>query len=250
MKIIFSRKGFDSAAGKAPSPIIDGVPISLPIPTKHRSVTSYRHVGLGEVVEKVTKGRISADDRCHEDPAFSNGRWAFGQTGAAQSHLERNGVSVGDVFLFYGLFSAEGGRDRHHRIFGYLDVEEIRKVGARPSAIDDPEGFTRRHPHTIGEWNGNNTLYLGAGRKAQLAYPSLRLSKPGGLPSIWHTPPWLKQVGLTYHGDPVRWINDQELQVAARGQEFVANIGDLEGPKEWLRTVREAIGETNENSNI
>jgi hypothetical protein len=28
MRIIFSRKGFDNAAGKAPSPIIDGEPIS------------------------------------------------------------------------------------------------------------------------------------------------------------------------------------------------------------------------------
>ena len=37
MKIIFSRKGFDSAAGKAPSPIIEQEPISLPIPTLERS---------------------------------------------------------------------------------------------------------------------------------------------------------------------------------------------------------------------
>lgn len=29
MRVIFSRKGFDSAAGGAPSPIIDGGPVSL-----------------------------------------------------------------------------------------------------------------------------------------------------------------------------------------------------------------------------
>ena len=60
MRIIFSRKGFDSAAGKAPSPIIDGEPISLPIPTERRSETSYRLAGLGEIVEHMTKPWVIA----------------------------------------------------------------------------------------------------------------------------------------------------------------------------------------------
>ena len=156
MRVIFSRKGFDSAAGNAPSPIIDGEPISLPIPTKRRSETNYLVAGLGEIVEQMTKGRIGAAHLCHEDPMFSNGRWAFGQTGAAQSHLERNGVGVGDVFLFFGLFASLDGRDRHHRIFGYLEIDEVRRLGGRPSKSDNPKGFLRRHPHTIGEWNENN----------------------------------------------------------------------------------------------
>jgi hypothetical protein len=63
MRVIFSRKGFDSAAGEAPSPIIGGEPTSLPIPTELRSETTYRLA----------------------NPMFSNGRWAFGQTGAAQA---------------------------------------------------------------------------------------------------------------------------------------------------------------------
>jgi hypothetical protein len=118
MKVIFSRKGFDTSKsfGRVPSPIIEGAPISLPIPTQHRSVTTYRQAGLGQIVEQVSKGRIRADDLCHEDPMFFDGRWAFGQVGAAQSHLERNGVGVGDVFLFFGLFASLDGRDRHHRI--------------------------------------------------------------------------------------------------------------------------------------
>jgi hypothetical protein len=250
MRVIFSRKGFDSAAGKAPSPIIDGVPTSLPIPTQQRSETSYRLAGLGEVVEKTTKGRISADDLCHEDPVFLNGRWAFGQTGAAQSHLEKNGVGVGDVFLFFGLFASQDGRDRHHRIFGYFEVDEIRRIGARPTKSDDPESFARRHPHTIGEWNGNNTLYIGSGSRAQTAHPSLRLSKPNALPSIWRIPSWLKSAGLTYDSNPTRWINDQELRIAARGQEFVSSIGDQVGPREWLQTVRIGVEETSANTNL
>jgi hypothetical protein len=70
MRVIFSRKGFDSAAGKVTSPIIEGAPISLPIPTERRSETSYRVAGLGEIVEQTTRGRIRAGDLCHEDPVF------------------------------------------------------------------------------------------------------------------------------------------------------------------------------------
>jgi hypothetical protein len=241
MRVIFSRKGFDSAAGKAPSPIIEGEPISLPIPTDRRSETSYRLAGLGKIVEHMTKGRIGADNLCHEDPVFLNGRWAFGQTGAAQSHLEKNGVGVGDVFLFFGLFASRNGRDRHHRIFGYLEVDELRRLGSRPSKSDNPKGFLRRHPHTIGEWNENNTLYLGSGAKARIAHPCLRLTKPDATVSVWTVPAWLKATGLTYHTNPIRWVSDKELHAASRGQEFISNIGDQAAPREWLRTMQAAI---------
>jgi len=241
MRVVFSRKGFDSAAGKAPSPIIEGEPVSLPIPTKRRSETSYRLTGLGDIVERTTKGRIGAAALCHEDPMFWDGRWAFGQTGAAQSHLERNGVGVGDVFLFFGLFASRDGRDRHHRIFGYLEVEEVRRLGSRPSMSDNPTGVPRRHPHTIGDWNENNTLYLGSGAKARNAHHCLRLTKPGAPVSVWTVPSWLKAAGLTYHSNPARWTGDKELRVASRGQEFVSNISDQAAASEWLRTVQAAI---------
>ena len=241
MRIIFSRKGFDSAAGKAPSPIIEGEPISLPIPTERRSETSYRLAGLGSIVEQTTKGRIGADSLCHEDPMFFNGRWAFGQTGAAQSHLEKNGVGIGDVFLFFGLFASDDIRDRHHRIFGYLEVDEVRHLGSRPSTNDSPKGFLRRHPHTIGEWNENNTIYLGTGAKARTAHPGLRLTKRGAPVSVWTVPEWLKTIGLTYHSNPTRWTGDKELRIASRGQEFVSNIGNLAAPREWLCSLKAAF---------
>jgi hypothetical protein len=196
MRVIFSRKGFDSSAGKAPSPIVEGEPVSLPIPTGRRSETTYGLAGLGDIVEKVTRGRISSGDLCHEDPMFNHGRWAFGQTGSAQSHLERNGVGIGDVFLFFGLFASSEGYDRHHRIFGYLQVDEVRQLGGRPSVTDNPEGFFRRHPHTIGEWNENNSLYLGSGAKARTAHPCLRLTKPGARVSVWTVPAWLKAANI------------------------------------------------------
>ncbi len=241
MKVIFSRKGFDSAAGRAPSPIIDGEPISLPIPTTRRSQTTYLSLGLGKIVEQMTKGRIGASDLCHEDPMFHDGRWAFGQTGAAQSHLERNGVGVGDVFLFFGLFASLERQDRHHRIFGYMQVEEVLRLSGRPSKNDDPLGIGRRHPHTIGEWNENNTIYVGSGAKAKTSHPLLRLTKPGAAVSVWTVPAWLKAAGLTYNGNPNRWFGDNELHVASRGQEFVSDIGDRIPPREWLRKVQATI---------
>jgi hypothetical protein len=241
VRVIFSRKGFDSAAGGVPSPIINSEPISLPIPTSRRSHSTYGLIGLGDVVSQITKGRLGADDLCHEDPMFCDGRCAFGQTGTAQAHLAKQGVSVGDTFLFFGLFALYGGLDRHHRIFGFLEIQEILHVGTRPSALDGLEGFPRRHPHTIGEWNENNSIYLGRGTKATFAHPSLRLSRPDGPVSHWLVPPWLREIGLSYHRNENRWANANELHVVGRGQEFVVDIGDQKEPKAWLMKVIEII---------
>ena len=75
-----------------------------------RSATTYDALGLGDVVERVTRGRIARDHLCHEDPMFTGGECLFGQCGSAQSHLRNNGVGLGDVFLFFGLFADELGR--------------------------------------------------------------------------------------------------------------------------------------------
>jgi hypothetical protein len=237
LKIIFSRKGFDSRAGGAPSPIIDGRPISLPIPTQRRSETAYRDLGLEEIVESVTKGRLTGASLCHYDPMFERGRCAFGQTGAAQVHLKNSGVGVGDVFLFFGLFSNPDGSDRHHRIFGFLVVEEVVALGPQPEAARQPTGFSQRHPHTIGEWNQNNTFYLGHGQVATVANEALRLSHVGGPVSRWRVPPWLRSAGLTYHGKEDRWDGDDTLTVAARGQEFVSDVSHLPDANKWLEGV-------------
>jgi hypothetical protein len=234
MRIILSRKGFDSAAGGVPSPIVNDMPISLPIPTMKRSETTYEMAGLGDIVARITKGRLRPEDFCHEDPMFHDGRCAFGQTGAAQAHLAKQGVGIGDIFLFFGLFAAQDGSDRHHRIFGFLYIEEVRAIGARPQQGDGLKGFPRRHPHTIGEWNENNTIYLGRGNNARKAHQNLRLSKPGGPVSRWLVPPWLHTTGLSYHRNPSRWIGNSDLQVVGRGQEFVSDLGDLAEPKAWL----------------
>jgi hypothetical protein len=151
---------------------------------------------------------------------FEHGHCALGQTGAAQAHLHSSAVTVGDVFLFFGLFADANGRDRHHRIFGYLEVQSVNALGAEPDESDQPSGFSKRHPRTIGEWNRNNTIYIGRGCVATTAPSCLRLSIPGERISRWRVPLWLRAAGLTYHGRSDRWLSDGTLTVVGRGQEF------------------------------
>lgn len=236
MRIVLSRKGFDTGSGRASSPIVAGRPISLPIPTSRRSVTTYDMLGLGEVVEHVTRGKIARDHLCHEDPMFTNGQCLFGQCGAAQSHLGNQGFGIGDVFLFFGLFADERTGERHHRIFGYLRVDDMLSP---PSADLGP--LDRPHPHMIGDWNDNNTIYRGAGEVANRDHEALRLTQPGGPLRHWVVPDWLRSVGLSFHGKPERWLADDRLEVVARGQEFVANIGDDAAAHQWLNMMIKAI---------
>jgi hypothetical protein len=173
---------------------------------------------------------------------FQDGRCAFGQISAAQSHLANNGFGVGDIFLFYGLFADESGRDRHHRIFGYLQVSEKLALGSEPAFQPSClEGFAHKHPHTIGQWNDNNTLYFGVGRTARRTSHHLRLSKPGAV-SRWKIPDWLPNIGLSYHSKPHRWSVDGELDIVSRGQEFVTgSIANNAKARAWVDDVIQEI---------
>lgn len=152
MKIILSRKGFDSSSGGIPSPIFpDGRMVSLPIPDKSSPVTyrdiSYDDSSIGNLVSDLTGGRIPPCYRAHIDPdlmadslpRLPNWRPIFGQTGQAQSHLRNNNVGHGDLFLFFGLFHrikvlngshtwVSKSRPRHV-IWGWLQVEEVLHLG-------------------------------------------------------------------------------------------------------------------------
>ena len=190
MKIVLSRKGFDSSTGRVPSPILpDGTAVSLPIPV-HRSPTRFRdvqlhHVSLGAIVEDLTGGRVRGEHYCHLDPDLQRGtlprrpgwRPAFGQVDIAQGHLARESVGPGDLFLFFGLFrpaeKVAGGAWRYvrhepsvHRLFGWLQVSEVVTVGtntagacaARPWLSGHPHV---NHPHPNGQsWPPNNTIYV------------------------------------------------------------------------------------------
>lgn len=262
MRIVFSRKGFDSKTGRCPSPIVDGRPVSLPIPTGGRSDTRYADLGLGDLVEALTRGRIGRTACCHADPDLVRG--AFGQTGVAQRHLERCGVGEGDLFLFFGLFRALDPGSRtprfdphampHHRLFGWLAIGRIVRLGADGSRVRAEFPELARHPHLGPGWDADNTLYLARplfrpepqGRRfpgfgvARRASDRLRLSVSGARPSLWSVPDWLNPraggVGMSYHGAGERW-SPGRCRVVSRGQEFVADIGERADARAWLAAI-------------
>lgn len=238
MRIIFSRKGFDSAAGGGASPIVSGAPLSLPIPSGGYSTTTYDDLGLGDYVSRASRGKLGAADLCHHDPMFlETGICHFGQCSAAQTHLQNQGVRKGDVFLFFGLFRDEGTGGPHHRIFGYLEIAEITDLSA-----NIPQPLTELgHPHALGMHGRNDCIYSGPGMTAARATDALRLTLEGGPPSLWKRPAWLKPGGLSYHDRADRWMRGGRLRSVARGQEFVANIGRRKAPREWLAGILDEI---------
>ena len=241
MRVIFSRKGFDSAAGGGASPVVEGRPISLPIPAGIASRTSYADLGLAGHVGKASRGRVDGGDLCHHDPMFApGGECLFGQCGAAQTHLANRGVGRGDVFLFFGLFREEATGEPHHRIFGYLEVaERIDLAQCDAATLSELRSFD--HPHAIAMHARNDAIYRGPGRLAETAPDALRLTAPGGPPSLWLRPGWLRHGGLSYHDRADRWLPDGRLRAVSRGQEFVADIGRRKAPREWLARVIDAI---------
>jgi len=89
---------------------------------------------LGKVVHDLTRGRITPEMPAHLDPdlnAQSIPRLAgwkplFGQAGAAERHLQNQGVGEGDVFLFYGWFRRVEARSGvYHYVQGEPDLHVI-----------------------------------------------------------------------------------------------------------------------------
>ena len=285
MKIIFSRKGFDSSYGGCPSPIDQqtGKMMSFPIPGGH-CPTRFSHIAtpwgpMGALAAQLSK-RPAFNNACaHLDPDLSpasvprrpNWLASLGQVDAAQSHLAKQNVGVGDVFMFFGWFRpflhttsgasfVKGSRDLH-AMFGYLQVGEMIQLGANPnqSEILKRYPWLHDHPHLHGTRSDNNTLYIaspqlslgaqttslpGAGAFEQFS-PSLALTAPGCSKSVWRVPHWLTPQagisGLSYHADPDRWSRDDQgnhlLRSVAKGQEFVFDTHNHTPALQWISDV-------------
>ena len=252
MKLILSRKGFDSANGGCASPILDGGQLcSIPIPDPS-APTSYAEIsfnggGIGPIVRSLTRGRIAACDRAHLDPDLRRDAIArapgwrpiFGQAGAAQSHLAGHGVGPGDLFLFFGWFrraERRGGeivyvRDAPdlHVIFGWLQVGNVHHV------INDLERelpWAKDHPHLVErDRYANNTIYTtrnrltlagsrlpGAGVFARVADPLILTQRTPYLGrSTWQLPRGFHPRGrapLSRHGRAGRWrVQGESVQL-------------------------------------
>jgi hypothetical protein len=275
VRVIFSRKGFDSDAGGCPSPIIDGEPISLPIPVR-KTPSMVRYVDLigdyGSLVEDLTKGRIDRYRWCHLDPDIKacvlprqpGWRGALGQAGKAQSHLSNKRVILGDLYLFWGLFRHAEHTERwkfygppQHRLFGWLQIGEILELGEDGSFAAKRYAWLRDHPHVRHGWSSQNVLYVASEEVrldgAGLGLPGwgvfrrgLKLTADGANPSIWSVPDWLNParggVGMTYHKDH-SWSPDGTVTCAGRGQEFVADIARRTDALLWLSRLFETCRE-------
>ncbi|HEU0004105.1 MAG TPA: hypothetical protein VFQ36_24585 [Ktedonobacteraceae bacterium] len=280
MKIILSRKGFDAGIGKVASPIFpSGELCSLPIPETLvvKNVRRFQDVmhnsqRMAEIVHGLTRGKITPDMPVHLDPDLNftsvsrlpGWKPVFGQAGAAESHLQNQGVGAGDVFLFYGWFRRIeqcGGIYRYvrgepdlHVIFGWLQIEQRIPVAQRsriPSWASDHAHCRCMQPLAL------DSLYIATDR---ISLPGVTLDKPGaGIfpyyhPSlcltnlepyvsrrIWRLPRWLSPANgrsaLTYHADPTCWETRADhvlLRSAAPGQEFVLDCDEYPEAVEWL----------------
>ncbi len=228
MKIILSRKGFDSSSGGVPNPILpDGRLLSLPIPDSH-SIVSYEQISapalqdydscMSALVEDLTRGRVQAGHGAHLDPDLcsehfprqAGWRPLLGQRGSALGHLIKQGVGPGDVFLFFGLFRPVElfqGKWRfvpvsaaQHILWGWMQVEEVVSVADALQA----HSWVRDHPHCQVGANNSDLLYMSAGSDSKgtsghalgagvfpVVADTLRLTDPRArLPSAWRLPRW------------------------------------------------------------
>lgn len=217
MKVIFSRKGFDSGTGKVPSPIFpSGQICSLPIPepVPHQRGRQYKEIkfgnrSLGVIVNELTKGRIGPEAVAHLDPdlnfdslsRLAGWRPIFGQAGASERHLQKMGVEKGDLFLFFGWFrqvAIANGKYHYvkqapsvHMLYGWL------QVGERIPATDicAIPRWARGHPHCNKyTYKSTDSIYIASKR---LELPEIQTQIPGG--GIFQK--YSQNLRLTAHGE-------------------------------------------------
>jgi hypothetical protein len=276
MKIILSRKGFDSANGGYPSPLLpDGRLVSLPIPEgePHGNPILYSDLYLDRgktyydlMWDLFPRPRLrhhngwhhfTPNTPCHLDPDICAGvlgrprSWKplFGQSGAAQTHLESQDVKPGDLFLFFGWFretTANGRRfarpevdPGRHIIYGYLQVGRVRKVSERTKT----PRWMAYHPHANPPFQTNNTFYEAAkylswdntirGAGVFRFGDHLVLTDKGRSRTKWRLPDCFRKVNITYHSQQ-SWA-DGYFQSAAIGQEFV--IEETPEVEEWAKDL-------------
>lgn len=277
VRVILSRKGFDSQYGRVPSPMLaDGRMISLPIPDKDAPVAygaiRRDEIPFGSLVSDLTRGKTPPRYLAHLDPDLDKDavprqpgwRPGFGQAGAALGHLRKQGVMPGDLFLFFGWFrpaEVAGGRWRYvagsravHAIWGWMSIAAIYSCDALPLDVlrwgaGHPH-LERAHPHpndgifvAADEMHIDGRRLPGAGLFA--ANPTRVLTAPGAPRSRWQLPSWMHPhaglATLSYHEDRERWttVDDRScgLLSAPIGQEFVLTTDRQDILATWLGGV-------------
>lgn len=273
MKVILSRKGFDSSYGGYPSFVLpDKTMVTLPIPNPYDDIcyadlyVNGQNVSLLKIMkdvnEKIKIGKwceLLEETKCHFDPDLDEReyvrdegwRGCFGQTGIAQKLLKKHGIGHDDIFLFFGWFntcSIKNGKyvlskgQGKHMLYGYLQVDKV--LYTKDNVI--PE-WLKYHPHAHGVRinNNNNCIYIAreslSWNKNMKGYgifeydSGLELTKDGYSRSKWDLPDVFKTVSMTYHSQS-SWKDDY-FQSACRGQEFI--IEENAEIELWVKKVIE-----------
>ena len=263
MKVIFSRKGFDSASGGIPNPILpDGTLLSLPIPSPRDGIRydelTWNGITYYDIIHSLSpRTHIQPSTLCHLDPDLrrnvkTRDKWlpAFGQAGSSLMHLYNQGVGIGDLFLFFGWYrqtEIHYGSLRYvpnapdlHVIYGYLQIGDIVK-----NKTDLPVELYS-HPHAADfRWETKeNALFLPSDTLsldqrlpgyACLQYEQKRvLTKPGYKRRVWDLPPFFQDLSISYNKKA--WKGDG-FYSAGRGQEFV--FEPTEQALEWVKMIIE-----------
>lgn len=287
MKIILSRKGFDSGYGGYPSPILpDGTLLSLPIPDFKKDITyNDLHVNdqlkyidimrdiIGDEIKFENNGKVRLEAiGCHFDPDIRKTtmsrtkRWKglFGQAGAARSHLKNSNVIKGDIFLFFGWFREVElieGRYRYspqdkigrHIIYGYLEIGEEYQINKMIA-----EDWMQYHPHVIRgkEAKDNDVLYVASDRLSfddrYMGYGSFVLSDKvvltkDGFSRSRWDLPNCFKKALISYHSHKSWKEDY-FQSAAKGQEFVVEA--TSEIQDWLKELIKVSANLNEINNL
>lgn len=267
MKIILSRKGFDSGYGGYPSLIMpNNEMITLPIPcsedeTKYIDLKTIDGKNIYNIMKDICKNikngktfLLNEDTTCHLDPDLSEysvnriegWKGCFGQISAAQKVLENNNIKEGDLFIFFGWFNdIEETNNKYkfkkgtgrHTLFGYLQIDKILYT----SKEDAPE-WLKKHPHAKSYRRCNkdsNCIYIAKEKctfnKNIKGYGTftyneeLDLTKKGMNRTKWDLPDIFKGLKMTYHNDD-SWKEDH-FKSACRGQEFV--IEENKNIEDW-----------------
>ncbi|MCC6864965.1 MAG: hypothetical protein IT280_02265 [Ignavibacteria bacterium] len=262
MKLILSRKGFDSSHGGQPSPILpDGTLLSFPIPSKEDKVKYtelfYNDTSYFELITQLNnKTKIKSKYTCHLDPDIRRENlkrlpgWKplFGQQGGALSHLFSQGVSIGDMFIFFGWFRQteligsilkyEKNAPDLNVIFGYLQIGNIfHDVSLLPKEY-------LYHPHSNQKkYKKNNCIFESSesldflpghlGANTLNFHNKLILTKEGFSRSKWQLPDIFKDIEISHHNNS-SWKNGY-FQSCSIGQEFVFDANDQ--VLDWAKNI-------------
>lgn len=280
MKISLSRKGFDATYGGWPSPILpDGTLLSLPIPEpvgpgiEYRDLEapnarSYAEVMIELGVEVPNEGaHLDPDLDSRVQPRIAGWKPLFGQAGGPQTHLDDQGFTHGDVFLFYGWFrhtEMRSGRLRWrtpirelHVIWGLLVADERWDRQALRTApawshghphVRDPERYGRTNVVWVADPTAQRSFDPAIPNASVLTFDeSLVLTAPGERRrSVWSLPdcfwPSDTRPALSGHSGSAWSRGDGCVIVRTKspGQEYV--IEATAAIRTWaVRTLRKGL---------